>query len=121
MVGLVAQRPAERVLRQRQAEILQRGHRPRRADRLDIGGVLVHRPAGPDRARHRLEVVAPVRGVRRVQRLLVRAGAGRGAAPGALADDHHVAAAAAELDGRAQAGRPAADDDAAVAMKRARG
>ncbi len=58
VVGLVAQRGAEAVVRDRQSHELQRGERAQRADRLDIGGVLVHRAAGAERRGERVEIVA---------------------------------------------------------------
>ena len=113
MVGLVAQRPAIGILRQRQAEILQGRHGAARPDRLDIGGILIHRAAGTDGAGHSAVIVAPVGGVGGVQRLLVRAGAGRGSAPGALRQDRDVDPAPRHLNRRTQARGAAAKDDGA--------
>ena len=58
MVGLIAQHAAETVLRDRQSHELQGRERARRADRLDIGGVLVHRAAGAERLGQSAKVVA---------------------------------------------------------------
>ncbi|MNT37667.1 hypothetical protein D3C72_1738140 [compost metagenome] len=71
VVGLISQRPTQRVLRQGQSEELQRGHHARGADRLDIGGILIHGAAAADGARHCLEVVALIGRVRGVERLFV--------------------------------------------------
>ena len=87
VVGLIAQNAAKPVLRQRQAQELQRSERAGRADGLDIGGVLVHGAARAERIGQRPEVVAAAGGVGGVERLLVGAGAGRRAAERALACD----------------------------------
>ena len=58
VVGLVTKGAAERVLRQRQAKVLQGGHCAGGARGLDIGRVLVHSAAGADGAGHCQKVVA---------------------------------------------------------------
>ena len=56
VVGLVAQRAAERgPAAAAGRDTAARPCARERADRLDVGGVLVHRAAGADRARHRLD------------------------------------------------------------------
>ncbi len=120
MVGLVAQRGAEAVLGDRQSHELQRGERPQRPDRLDIGGVLVHRAAGAERGGERVKIVAAAAVAGGVQGLLVRAGTGRRAAVNVLRGDDDVDAATLHLDGGAQARRAAAEHEGLAAMKRQR-
>ena len=67
---------------------------------------------------HRLEIVAPIGRVGCVQRLLVRAGAGRGSAQALWLVIENVVAAALQLNGGAQAGGADSDDDAALAVDR---
>ena len=64
------------------------------------------------------EIVALIGGIGGVQGLLVRAGTGRGAAPGALADDAHIATAPLEFHRRAQPRRTAAHHHGAGPMHR---
>ena len=85
VIGLVAQSAAEPVLRQGSPMNCSDASARARADRLDIGGVLVHRAAGAERVRQGVEIVAAPGGVGGVQCLLVGARAGRRAAEGALA------------------------------------
>ncbi|MNV52193.1 hypothetical protein D3C71_1442740 [compost metagenome] len=118
VVGLISQRPAQRVLRQGQPEELQGGHHARRSHRLDIGGILIHGAAAADGARHCLEVVALIGRVRGVERLFVGSGTGGCPTPRALAEDDDVIAAPLHFHRSPQPGGTGADHDAAGAMNR---
>ena len=111
MIGLVAQNAAEPILRKRQTHKLEGSERACGADRLHIGGVLVHRPSGAERVGQSPKVVAASGRVGGVQGLLVGAGASRRAAECALARDDHVDVPALQLDRGAQPRRATAKDE----------
>ena len=118
VIRLVAQHAAEPVLRYRQSHELQGRERARRTDGLDIGRVLVHRPAGAESVRHGAKVVAPVRAVGGVQRLLVGSRAGGRAAEGALGRDRDVDVAPLQFDRRPQSRGAAAENQRSATSHR---
>ena len=117
MVGLIAQRAPEAVLRDRQPHELQGRQRAERTHRFDIGRVLVHRAACAKRVGHRREVIAPPGAVGGMEGLLVRAGAGGRAAERALGHDHDVEVSPLHFDRGPQSGGAAAEHQRFAAME----
>ena len=116
VIGLVSQRGAVAVERDRQAHELQRGESGQGADRLDIGGVLIHRAARAQGFGKRVEIIAARAARGGMQGLFVGAGAGGGSAIEILRRNHCIDPAPLQFDGGAKAGRAAAEHEGLRAM-----